>query len=278
MPDDPQERAVAQQWIEASEANGFLAASYKFLRAATEDAEELAANQAELEAKLDLLEQQLGQYESPYFLTTFSLVDILYSPHLDRLAANAPIYQGYAIKGNPRFPRLDAWFDALNQRLAYHRVKSDDITNNLLLHRRWGLEPIANLPALNQTEAEAQHYRAEAAERLSDNHEAAIGDILRNSGVQGFAASMDVAAIQEAIDWHLRLLANYLLEGLHQGHETRLPWGRVGNKDNFDPTIAAIGAVTLAYVRNRICAPRDMSAGAATAFRRAVDTVLIALY
>ncbi len=91
--------------------------------------------------------------------------------------------------------------------------------------------------------------------------------------MQALAVNGDISAIKDAVDRHLRLLAEYLLN-----HSIRLPWGRVGGKDNADPLVAAVGAITLAYVRNRICAPRDMSAGAATAFRAAADQVLAALY
>lgn len=274
LPEDPEENAIARQWIAASESSGFLAASYKFLREATSDAHKLANLQTALEAKLDELEQALAQYPGSYFLSTFSLVDIMYSPHLDRLAANAPVYRQYAIKGNPRFPRLNAWFTALNQRPAYHRVKSDPTTNNLLLRRRWGLEPIGNPLPLDAADSEALHYRAEAAERLSDNHEVAIGDILKNSGVQALVGDGDISPIKDAVDFHLRLLADYLING----DGTTLPWGRVGGKENFEPVVAAVGAIALAYVRNRICAPRDMSAGAATALRAAADKVLAAIY
>jgi len=272
LPDDPEENAVARQWIDESETNGFLAISYRFLR---EDNPNEAVNlQATLEAKLDDLELALAQHPGSYFLSTFSLVDILYSAHLDRLAANAPVYRGYHLKGNPRFPRLNAWFDALNQRPAYHRVKSDPITNNLLLHRRWGLEPLGNPLPLDLVESQSIANRAEAAERLSDNHEVAIGDIWKNSGVQALAKDGEIVPIQAAIDFHLRLLADYLIHG----DDRRLPWGRVGGQHEFDSTIAAVGAITLAYVRNRICAPRDMSAGAATAFRASADRVLTSLY
>lgn len=272
LPDDPEENAVARQWIDQSETNGFLATSYRFLRET--DGSESTNLQSALESKLDELEQALAKYPGPYFLSAFSLVDILYSPHLDRLAANAPVYRGYPIKDNPRFPRLNAWFAAINQRPAYHRVKSDPITNNLLLHRRWGLKPVGNPQPLDTVESQSLTNRAEAAERLSDNHEVAIGDILKNSGVQGLVKDGEIASIQESIDFHLRLLADYLLHG----NDKRLPWGRVGGKHEFDPTIAAVGAITLAYVRNRICAPRDMSAGAATALRAAADRVLTSLY
>lgn len=274
LPEDPEENAVARQLIKDAETSDFSGAAYKFLRESTSDAEELASLQAAFEAKLDEIEQALGKYPGFYFVSTFSLVDIMYSPHLDRLAANLPVYRGYHIKGNPRFPRINAWFEALNQRPAYHRVKSDPITNNLLLLRRWGAQPIANPLPLDSEISAAIEYRAEAAERLSDNREAAIGDILKNSGVQALAVNGDISAIKEAVDLHLRLLAEYLLNG----DNIRLPWGRVGGKDNADPVVAATGAIALAYVRNRICAPRDMSAGAATAFRAAADKVLASLY
>lgn len=274
LPTDPAENAIVRQWVEEAETNGFKEASYKFLRETTADASELAELQATFEAKLDELEQALEKYPGPFFVSSLSLVDLMYSPHLDRLAANLPVYRGYTIKGNPRFPRINAWFDALNHRPAYHRVKSDSITNNLLLRRRWGVEPIGNPLPLDSQISQLIEYRAEAAERLSDNHEVAIGDILKNSGAQALVTTGDDSSIRAAVDWHLRLLAEYLL----YRDETRLPWGRIGGKEPADPLAAAVGAITLAYVRNRICAPRDMGAGAATALRHAVDTLLPALY
>ncbi|MBD2412780.1 glutathione S-transferase [Nostoc calcicola FACHB-389] len=274
LPEDPQENAIARQWVEDAETNGFREIAYKFLRQTPTDADELANFQAAFEAKLDELEQALGKYSGSYFVSSFSLVDIMYSPHLDRLAANLPVYRGYHIKGNPRFPRINAWFEALNQRPAYHRVKSDEATNNLLLRRRWGISPVGNPLPLDAAASEEIQYRAEAAERLSDNREVATKDILKNSGVQALAGNGDISAIAQAVDFHLRLLADYLING----NNVQLPWGRVGGKDNIDPTSAAVGAITLAYVRNRICAPRDMSAGAATAFRAAADKVLASIY
>lgn len=274
LPADPEENAIARQWIEDSDSSGFLSTGYQFLRESDVESDSFKDLQAALEAHLDRLEQALAQYPSPYFLSQFSLVDIFYSPHLDRLAANLPVYRGYFIKDNPRFPRLNAWFVAINQRPAYQRVRSDDITHNLLLRRRWGIEPQGNPLPLDRTISETIEYRAEAAERLSDNHEAAIGDILKNSGVQALATDGDLAPIQAAVDWHLRLLTAYLLHG----DRISLPWGRVGGKDNADPWAAAVGAITLTYIRNRICAPRDMSAGAATALRAAIDRVSVLTY
>jgi glutathione S-transferase len=271
LPENPEENALARQWVEDAETNDFRDIAYEFLRQPPEDAKELANLQAEFEARLDEIEKTLGRYPKPYFLSTFSLVDIMYSPHLDRLAANLPLYRGYHIKGNPRFPLINVWFAALKKRPAYNRVKSDNITNNLLLRRRFGIEPIGNPLPLDLADAEFIEYRAEAAERLSDNREVAISDILKNSGVQSLG---DISIIKEVVDFHLRLLADYLLNGNNE----LLPGGRTGGKESIDPIIAATGAITLAYVRNRICAPRDMSAGAATALRAAADKVLASIY
>ena len=110
-----------------------------------------------------------------------------------------------------------------------------------------------------------------SAERLSDNREIAISDILKNSGVQSLG---DISIIKDSVDFHLRLLADYLLNGNNE----LLPGGTIGGKESIDPIIAATGAITLAYIRNRICAPRDMSAGAATALRAAADKVLASIY
>lgn len=274
LPDDPEENAIARHLVEDAETNGSKEVGYKFLIGTSADDNELATLQASFEAKLDELEQALAKYPGSYFLSTFSLVDIMYGPHLDRLAASLPVYRDYHIKGNLRFPNLNAWLAALNDRPAYDRVKTDAATFNLLLRRLWGVKPSGNPLPLDPVLSETIQYRAEAAERLSDNREAAIGDILRNSGVQALAVNGDISAVKDAIEFHLKLLAEYLLHG----DKLLLPWGRVGGKENLDPFSSAVGAITLAYVRNRICVPRDMSAGAATAFRAAANKVLASIY
>jgi glutathione S-transferase len=277
FPVDLQENAVAQQWFTDAANNSDAFDDYMLLRKTP--TEERPSALIALETKLGELEQMLSTYPGPYFLSDFSLIDIMYSPLLDRLAANLPVYWDYHIKDNSRFPRLNAWFEALEQRPAYQRVKSDNITNNLLMRRRYGLEPIGQPLPLNYSDSQSISYRAEAAERLSDNREAAIADIIKNSGVQALSNTLpnhneDVKTI---IDFHLRTLANHLLKG----DAVDLLGGKTGRQDDSTPTAvstAAVGAITLAYLRNRICAPRDMSAGAATALRFAADQLLSTLY
>ncbi len=274
LPTDPQENAIARLFVEDAETNGCKEVGYKFLIKICTDDQELASLQASFEVKLDELEQALAKHPGVYFLRTFSLVDIMYAPHLDRLAASLPVYRGYHIKNNPRFPNLNAWFAALNERPAFGRVKTDATTFNLLLPQLFGVKPIDSSLPLEPGLSEVVQYRAEAAERLSDNHEAAIGDILKNSGVQTLATSGDVSAVTDAIEFHLKLLADYLLHG----DQALLSRDRVDGQGNLEPLSSTVGAIALAYVRNRICAPRDMSAGAAIAFRAAADKVLASLY
>jgi len=274
LPENPTEQAAAYEEIELLETNGFLQASYQFLRGNPEAADEAVNLQSILEGHLDRLEAALGTFSGVFFLSRFSLVDILYSPHMDRLAACGPVYRGYGLKGNPRYPRLNAWFAALRRRPAYHRVRSDDTTNVLLLRRRFGLEPTGQPLPLHPEDSADLASRAEAAERLADNREAAIADILKNTGVQ-MLATPDLA-LEGIIDTHLRHLATHLLRG-----DGPPMGGSTGGPETSTPqvmTTAAIGAITYAYLRNRICAPRDMSAGAAAALRSATEQLLVGLY
>lgn len=273
FPSDPHEATIAIQRFQDAETNLVKDTGYKFLMEKQANAQAVAALQSGFEAKLDELEQALSEYPGPYFFSTFSLVDIMYAPHLDRLAVSLPVYRNYHIKGSPRFPRLTAWLDALNERPAYQRVKTDAVTFNLLMQQLWKLEPIADPLPLNPLESSAMRYRAEAAERLSDNREAAIADIFKKSGVQSLIVAGDISAVKTAIEVHLKLLAAFLLHG----DEVLSSCSRISHKEHLDSFSAAVGAITLAYVRNRICVPRDMSAGAATAFRAAADAVLIEL-
>ena len=104
LPAAPQENAIARQLVEDAETNGFMGIGYKFLMGTSADNHELASLQASFEAKLDELEQTLAKYPGSYFLSTFSLVDIMYVPHLDRLAASLPMYRTITSKTIPDFP------------------------------------------------------------------------------------------------------------------------------------------------------------------------------
>lgn len=56
----------------------------------------------------------------------------MYAPALERLAANLPVMRGFKLRDNADYPKTAAWFEALDARPAYQRVKSDDTTHNLV--------------------------------------------------------------------------------------------------------------------------------------------------
>jgi glutathione S-transferase len=287
LPSESTLNNAATEAIAECETNGLIRSCYRFLWGRSADGsnlspEELLSLQTEFESKLEAIEQFLSQYPGDYFIGEFSLVDIMYAPHLTRIASNLPVYRGYKIRGNDRFPNLKRWFEAIDSRSAFDRVKSDSTTNNLVMRRIFGLQPSTHKLSLATENIQTNTYRMEAAAKLSDNHQAIIGDIFKNSGLETMIGEGDRETCtecnrdfaSEAIDLHLRLLAEYLIAG----NEEPLVGGRVGGKGGTDAKVAAIGAIALAFLRNRASAPRDMSAGAAVAFRGAIDLIMRSIY
>ena len=279
LPSDSTLRQAAIEAIANCESKSLVQTGYRFIWGSTNSnqsdtsSEELASLKTEFEAKLEDIEEFLAKYPGDYFMGEFSLVDIMYAPHLNRIASNLPVYRGYQIRGNERFPNLNRWYEAIDSHPAYDRIKSDSTTDSLVLRRIAGLKPAVNKPATEEN-LSVNSYEMEAAAKLSDNHEAIIGDIFRNSGIEVIISENDRGFANSAIDLHLRLLAEYLITA----NKKPLVGGRVGGKGGTDAKVAAIGAIALAYLRNRVSAPRDLSAGAAIAFRAAIDTVMRSLY
>lgn len=51
---------------------------------------------------------------------------------MERLAANLPVMRGFELRDHTDYPHTAAWFQALDARPAYQKVKSDDTTHNLV--------------------------------------------------------------------------------------------------------------------------------------------------
>ncbi len=269
LPEESEEKKEALEKIEAFEKTRLIGAGYEFLRGKSFDKEKpdvtLSNLQEVFETLLDEMETILAKYSGPYFMKDFSLVDIMYSSGLSRFAANLPVFRGYHLIGNERYPNINRWFEALEQRPAYQVVKSDSITFNLILRKVFGLQPLENAQiSTSSLEEVTEKHRMEAAAKLSANHKAVIADILKNSGIKTIASENSGEILEETIDFYLRLLAEYLING------------KIAIKR--EPAQKAIGAVALTFVRNRVCTPRDMSAGAGNAFRSAIDKLLVSIY
>lgn len=280
LPSEPTLNKAATEAIANCQSKGLLQVGYRFVfgsrsnNGGNASPEELLTLQREFEAKLDEIEQLLAKYPGDYFMGEFSLVDIMYAPHLNRIAANLPVYRDYQVRGNERFPNLNRWFEAIDSRPAYNFIKSDSTTKNLVMRRIFGLKPAVEQVTSKTENLSANPYEMEAAAKLSDNHQAIIGDIFKNSGLEAILSASDRDFASSAIDLHLRLLAEYLI----CGNKKPLVGGRVGGQGGTDAKVAAVGAIALAYLRNRVSAPRDLSAGAAVAFRGAIDMMMRSLY
>lgn len=94
-----------------------------------------------LERVLDDVNSALSSSPGPWFLPSsaseeekspnegFSLVDLTYVPHLERMAASTAYWKGLQLRGNPRWPAINRWFEALELRPTYMATKSDFYTH-----------------------------------------------------------------------------------------------------------------------------------------------------
>lgn len=117
-----------------------------------------------LERVLDEVNSALASSPGPWFLPSsaseeqgeeslegFSLVDLTYVPHLERMAASTAYWKGLQIRGNPRWPAITRWFEALELRPTYMATKSDFYTHV----RKWKTNDLQCLPC---TWSRAHYY------------------------------------------------------------------------------------------------------------------------
>ncbi len=50
-------------------------------------------------------------------------MDILFIPALERFAANMPFVRGLSLKGNPSYPRLNSYYEAMDALPSYQQVQ-----------------------------------------------------------------------------------------------------------------------------------------------------------
>ena len=87
-------------------------------------------NRSGFEEALDIVDAELRATPGPYFLSSgFSLVDITYTPFLERMAASLAYYKGFRMENSGRWAGLDAWYGAMASRATYAGIKSDYYTH-----------------------------------------------------------------------------------------------------------------------------------------------------
>jgi glutathione S-transferase len=177
---------------------------------------------------LKVAESALVASKGPFFLgSKLSIVDVQFTPFLERMAASLAYYKGFVLRVPPNapttdFPVLNAWFDAMEQLPAYQLTKSDYYTHcwdlppqiggcvaepagagyaraidgkerlNGSLGSSWELPLEAHNGGVEPDWTWASHdeavARREAVERLSANHEAVVSFASRGAGRAGTPA------------------------------------------------------------------------------------------
>lgn len=76
------------------------------------------------------VDQALERHGGPYFLgEDVSLVDIMFAPFLERMAASLPYYKGLRIRRSEDWPHVEAWFLGMESRPTYKHIQSDFYTH-----------------------------------------------------------------------------------------------------------------------------------------------------
>jgi len=83
----------------------------------------------EMDEIFQQVDQELFKTGGPYFLgSNLSIVDIMYAPFLERMAASLPYFKGFECRSN-RYPNLLKWYEAMDSRDSYIGIKSDYYTH-----------------------------------------------------------------------------------------------------------------------------------------------------
>lgn len=197
------------------------------------------------------VESALSQTPGPFFLDTFSVADVIFTPYVERMNASLYYYKGYSLREVN--PRLSDWFDGLESRSTYRGTQSDFHTHVHDLPPQMGgcydngtpearqnqqrvdRGPWLGLPDVRYPEPETS--RAEALQRVL-RHRA---NIIRVN-----------PARDQVFDEALRCALTHLMTG-----ESCPP-----------PEGSEVG---LRYLRDRINVPRDMSIYAAKRLRASLE-------
>eukprot|EP01037_Dinobryon_pediforme_P032046 gene32046-36806_t len=168
----------------------------------------------------------------PYFLgPSLSLVDILFVPFLERMAASLPYFKGFQSR-SPAFPNLLRWYEAMDTRPTYAGIKSDYYThcNDLppqigrcysvpssepfrsrIAGGDWSLSATPEDSFEPMLPADVQVASREAARVLIDNHKAVtVSAPLADPNVPAFDAALPLidSALRHVVFTVLNFEAN----------------------------------------------------------------------
>eukprot|EP00200_Dunaliella_tertiolecta_P018774 CAMPEP_0202399818 /NCGR_PEP_ID=MMETSP1128-20130828/2275_1 /ASSEMBLY_ACC=CAM_ASM_000463 /TAXON_ID=3047 /ORGANISM="Dunaliella tertiolecta, Strain CCMP1320" /LENGTH=483 /DNA_ID=CAMNT_0049003223 /DNA_START=238 /DNA_END=1689 /DNA_ORIENTATION=- len=276
-----------------------------------------AMAKARSEAVLDVIEAELKVAGGPFFFgKDISLADINMVPMLERMVASLAYYKGFFIRGTGRWPAIEAWFAALEQRPTYLGTHSDyyqhchDLPPQMggcyfsdeglpvaaqidgVDGESWRL-PLAPLSATSLPEPFSPGDSPpldtlEAAASLIKNHAAVTRFALRGVGKPGprpvSAPLSDPSAIpalehMAAADMALRHVAHALLVGVEEKQVSEHAL-QVTSSQPSGPAADLTGVPIVpaaTYLRDRVGVPRDMRFPAARQLRAHLNWLIDSL-
>jgi len=254
------------------------------------------------EATLDEVDSALAATDGPWFLGGAgpSLVDMQYISHVERMVPSVLYWKGLQMRGTGRWPNVDRWLAAFEERKNYLATKSDYYTHVMDIPPQYGpgqsvpdsepfqkkidgregwtlplpplteesLEPV--LPSWNPGEEAARH---EAALSIVSNRDAVVRFASRAAGDDvgrwqregGFGRSVladPYAKPEEALIPDTDACLRIVTHALMHGTDEA---AKVMNKDGLGH--AAAQKTCLQYLQKRVGVPRDMSYPAARQLR-----------
>ncbi|GMH82991.1 hypothetical protein TrVE_jg9801 [Triparma verrucosa] len=237
-----------------------------------------------------------------------TIVDMMYAPFLERIVASMAYFKGLTTLRSDEFSNVKRWFEAMERLPSYRLTKSDfythcwdlppqlggcvyeygedegrgeEITRAIDGDEGWRLPLSPDNGGVEKdwswiSEDEAKR---EAAERLSYNHDAVAEFAARGAGKAGFPpvsapladpnANFDEGIVQ-AVDAALALSCYKLLGGGKMVDELEAAIAKVLEKQADAERFRA----SLAYLRDRVGVPRDMSLPAARWTRATINEII----
>jgi len=205
------------------------------------------------EQTLQMVDGALQSSPGPFFLDSFSVVDCLFAPFLERMSASLFYYKGFTVRDASRFPGVAAWFDGMERRETYRGTQSDFHTH---VH---DLPPQLGGCYSNETERQAE-CQARVDGGLDLN--------LPDCGYSEPEESRALAALRVVKHKDYILRANPMeAELVEPALQCALTFLLTGEK--VEPPAGS--DVALRYIRDRVNVPRDMTIWAARRLREALE-------